>query len=177
MVFVFSEKGKENREECKTCPLYQNKFVLGRGIMDADVLIVGEAPGEIECRSGAVFTGRSGSLLNKELNRIGLWNYWITNVVKCCHFPKDFSPNLLQFCTPLLENEIQGRTKVIALGKVAREAIGATEWGILNKKNCALFHPGYILRRPTERKPFTKQWDAVKDWIEEDTTLTKRMKI
>jgi uracil-DNA glycosylase family 4 len=109
MGFVFSEAEKENRSKCQKCPLYQNKLVLGRGMVNADVLIIGEAPGKTECRSGICFTGRGGSLLNKELNRIGLWNYWITNVVKCCHFPKDFSLDLLQYCLPILGDELKGR--------------------------------------------------------------------
>jgi len=173
MSYIWTEKGKDSRIECKRCPLYQNKLVLGRGIVNADVLIIGEAPGNTECNCGTVFTGRGGSLLNKELNRIGLWNFWITNVVKCCHFPKAFSSDLLQYCTPILEDELKGRIKVIALGKVAREAIGATQWGILSKETSAIVHPGYVLRRPRERIPFTKQWDEIREWIKEDTSLVK----
>jgi DNA polymerase len=177
MAYVFLDNGKELRNRCKECPLYENKFVLGRGIIDADVLIIGEAPGKTECAAGVVFVGRGGSLVNKELNRIGLWNYWITNVVKCCHFPKSFSPDLLQYCIPILLDEVKARKKVIALGKVARDAIGATEWGILNEKVATVPHPGYILRRPRERGMFKEQWTKIRDWIKEDTVLVKELEL
>lgn len=177
MAYVFLDNGKGFREKCKECPLYENKFVLGRGIIDADVLILGEAPGKTECNCGTVFTGRGGSLLNKELNRIGLWNFWITNVVKCCHFPKAFSPDLLQHCLPILQDELKGRKKVIGLGKVARDAIGATQWGILNKKVATVPHPGFILRQPSKRKMFTEEWTKIREWIKEDTFLVKELEL
>ena len=173
---IFFSEDKTIRKECKQCPLFANKFVMGRGIPNADVLIVGEGPGKTECDCGVVFTGRGGNLINKELNRIGLWNYWITNVVKCCHLPKTFSDDLLQHCAPiLLKKELENRIKVIALGKVARDALGATQWGILSSKLATVPHPGYILRRPREREPFTDEWTKIKKWIQEDTELVKRI--
>jgi DNA polymerase len=60
------------------------QFVGGEGSLDAPVMIIGEAPGEVENEQGRPFVGPSGVLLRKQLHRIGLTEYevFLTNVVK-----------------------------------------------------------------------------------------------
>lgn len=79
------------REEwvtCRRCPLREERenVVFGEGNPDADILIIGEAPGEFEDKEGRPFVGESGEILNKFLDISKLdreTDLFITNVVGC----------------------------------------------------------------------------------------------
>ncbi len=77
---------KEIRE-CTRCPLHKHrtKAVPGEGNLNAQVLLLGEAPGRSEDESGRPFVGAAGKLLNKLLESSGMRReeVFITNVVKC----------------------------------------------------------------------------------------------
>ena len=73
--------------DCTVCPLSETRInvVFGAGNPDADVIFVGEGPGQQEDEQGLPFVGRSGQLLEKLLGEIGLTrdDVYIANVVKC----------------------------------------------------------------------------------------------
>ena len=72
-------------EKCELCKTRTN-CVFGVGNREADILFVGEAPGEREDLSGTPFVGRAGQLLDKMLYAVDLdrhKNVYITNIVKC----------------------------------------------------------------------------------------------
>ena len=82
--------------ECKACPLCEtrNNVVFGTGNPDAEILFIGEAPGENEDLQGEPFVGRGGKLLDLYLNGIGLdrkENIYIANMLKC-RPPKNRDP-------------------------------------------------------------------------------------
>ncbi len=72
---------------CTACPLHKNRTlaVPGDGSADAQVMIIGEAPGQEEDRTGLPFVGRSGKLLTELLESVGIHrkDIFITNTVKC----------------------------------------------------------------------------------------------
>ena len=73
---------------CTRCPLHTTRtnVVFGQGVPTAEVLFVGEGPGQSEDEQGLPFVGRSGQLLNKYLFAIDLdrnQNCYIANIVKC----------------------------------------------------------------------------------------------
>ena len=72
---------------CLRCPLHQgrNRVVFGNGNADADLMFVGEGPGQQEDLQGLPFVGRAGKLLDQLLEEIGLsrGEVWVTNVVRC----------------------------------------------------------------------------------------------
>ena len=73
---------------CQRCPLYttRHNVVFGQGVENAEVLFVGEGPGQSEDEQGLPFVGRSGQLLDKYLFAIDLdraSNCYIANIVKC----------------------------------------------------------------------------------------------
>mgnify|MGYP000384065710 CR=1 FL=1 len=73
---------------CQRCPLHttRHNVVFGQGVPDAEVLFVGEGPGQSEDEQGLPFVGRSGQLLDKYLFAIDLdraKNCYIANIVKC----------------------------------------------------------------------------------------------
>jgi DNA polymerase len=72
---------------CTLCPLHEGRknTVPGSGNPEADIMFIGEAPGQYEDEQGVPFVGRSGQYLNYLLDKIGLArpDVFITNVVKC----------------------------------------------------------------------------------------------
>ena len=115
--------------ECERCPELcesRSRIVNGTGPDDADLLFVGEAPGEHEDEGGEPFVGRSGSVLDDalgehDLNREAVR---ITNCVRC-RPPENRDPHKgeLDNCREYLEREINGVDPelVITLGKVPTE--------------------------------------------------------
>ena len=74
-------------ECCEKCALHQTrtKCVFGTGSRTADILFVGEAPGEQEDLTGTPFVGRAGQLLNKFLEAVDIprEDVYIANILKC----------------------------------------------------------------------------------------------
>jgi uracil-DNA glycosylase len=95
-----SRPAAERREElvalyreasgCLRCPLHEsrNRVVFGNGNADADLIFVGEGPGQQEDVQGLPFVGRAGKLLDQLLEEIGLsrQDVFVTNVVKCLRY-------------------------------------------------------------------------------------------
>lgn len=115
-------------ENCDTCKVNKHgKAVPGEGNPDAEVLFVGEAPGRTEAETGRPFIGRSGKLLRKLINEVGLLeqNVFITSPVKY----------LPDYITPTPQDVEHGRTHfdkqieiidpkiIVLLGRVACLAV------------------------------------------------------
>lgn len=151
---------------CKKCPLHLGRTcaVPGSGHRFAELMFVGEGPGEQEDRQGLPFVGRSGELLTQALTRAGLTRdtVFITNVVKCrppnnrVPLPKEVAS-----CLPYLDKQIELiRPKVVvALGRIAagylleRQIKITKERGKLdflprdpNVLVSIAYHPSYVLR-------------------------------
>ncbi len=116
---------------CTKCPLhkYRKRPVPGEGKIDADIMIIGEAPGEKEDEQGRPFVGPAGNLLTKILSEIGISrsDVYITNVVKC-RPPENRDPTdeEIRSCLPYLIRQIRIiRPKIIiCLGRhSAREIL------------------------------------------------------
>lgn len=111
---------------CRRCPLHKTRTnaVPGEGYLNADVMLVGEAPGRNEDEQGRPFVGAAGQLLNELLERAGMPRptVYITNVVKC-RPPNNRTPTdeEVAACVDYLKDEIRlVRPKVIvALGNTA----------------------------------------------------------
>ncbi len=96
---------------CTRCRLSEGRTraVPGQGPVPARVLLVGEAPGEQEDRTGRPFAGRAGKVLDALLASIGLsrTGVFITSILKC-RPPKNRDPKRdeIALCTPYLERQI-----------------------------------------------------------------------
>jgi DNA polymerase len=135
--------------------------VFGAGSKDADVLIVGEAPGRQEDEMGLPFVGRSGQLLIKLLGEIELQreDVYIANVVKC-RPPgnRDPRPDEIDACKGYLKRQIEiiDPTVVITLGNFSTKLLLVTTTGITRMRGRAYewwgrflvptFHPAAALR-------------------------------
>ncbi len=156
-------------EGCERCPLCQTrkKIVMGEGNPHAELVLIGEAPGEQEDIQGRPFVGRAGHLLDRMLQAIALnrSDVYILNVIKC-RPPYNRVPekNEIMTCLPFLHQQIRAiRPKVIlTLGKIASQALLQTEEKISNLRGnfypyqgsqlLPTFHPAYLLRNPVAKK-------------------------
>ncbi|WP_276299241.1 uracil-DNA glycosylase [Halorussus lipolyticus] len=112
--------------DCTKCPELvdcRSRIVNGIGPDDADVVFVGEGPGEQEDQQGEPFVGRSGTILDDKLRDRGLAreDVRITNCVRC-RPPENRDPTSdeLDNCFPYLESEIEqiDPQLIVTLGKV-----------------------------------------------------------
>jgi len=124
--FFPNSQQSESQCDCQECALAQNRtnIVFGEGDANANLFIIGEAPGAQEDATGRPFVGRSGDLLTNMLSAIGIEREksFISNVVKC-RPPnnRDPLPEEVQSCIPLLHKQLeQIKPKaLLLLGKVA----------------------------------------------------------
>ncbi len=149
---------------CTKCPLAatRTQVVFGVGDPHADLLFVGEGPGEQEDLTGEPFVGRAGRLLTSLIEGIGLTRaeVYIANVVKC-RPPgnRDPLPLEIESCWPYLDAQIafiEPRV-VVTLGNFATKLLLETKDGITKLRGkefpfregavlIPVFHPSAVLR-------------------------------
>ncbi len=154
---------------CQRCALADGRHnvVFGVGSLDAEVLFVGEGPGENEDLQGEPFVGRAGKLLDDMLELIDLdrkKNVYIANIVKC-RPPHNRDPlNTEQdACIGYLRNQVALlKPKIIVcLGRIAAMRLIREDYRITREHGqwvekagvamTALYHPAAILRDPGKR--------------------------
>jgi uracil-DNA glycosylase family 4 len=122
---------------CARCPLHsaRTKVVFGAGNANADLMFVGEAPGQQEDLQGLPFVGRAGKLLDQMLEEVGLErsDVFITNVLKS-RPPgnRDPQPEEIDACKPYLHKQVELiEPKVICtLGNFATKLLTRSQRGI-----------------------------------------------
>ena len=154
--------------DCRRCGLCEerNSIVFGDGNPRADLMFIGEGPGETEDRRGLPFVGRAGELLTQMIEKgIGVprQDVYICNIVKC-RPPKNRNPNPPEIaaCRPFLDGQIDAvRPKVIvSLGKPASGLLLEREVAITKIRGqwheyrgiplMPTLHPAYVLREYTQ---------------------------
>lgn len=163
-----------NCTRCRLCE-GRNRLVFGMGNPAADLVILGEGPGQNEDKQGLPFVGDSGEMLDKMLKGVlglGRHEVYILNVVKC-RPPSNRTPHPdeVDACRPFLEAQlaaIQPRI-ILALGSPAAKTLLQTTRGVMSLRgrwqtwqNAAVmctFHPAYLLRRPEDKR---KTFDDLK---------------
>ena len=116
-------KNIEHCNKCRLCGLATNA-VPGEGNPDADIVLIGEAPGQKEDETGRPFVGRAGKLLERLLQEIGMerQDVWIGNIIK--HRPpknRDPLPDEIRACQPYLVMQLRiiQPKLVVTLGRYA----------------------------------------------------------
>jgi DNA polymerase len=158
--------------DCQRCKLARGRknLVFGVGNPKAELVFVGEGPGEEEDNQGIPFVGRAGQLLTKMIEAMGFARseVYICNVVKC-RPPNNRNPepDEIEACEGFLRAQLSSlKPKIIvALGKFAAQTLlrDATPISRLRgswREYCGVklmptFHPAYLLRSPEEKK---KAW-------------------
>ncbi|HHZ06478.1 MAG TPA: uracil-DNA glycosylase [Clostridiales bacterium] len=170
---------------CTSCDLAKTRtnVVVGVGNKNAEVLFIGEGPGENEDLRGEPFVGRGGQLLDKMLAAVDLdrnKNIYIANMVKC-RPPKnrDPLPQEQEQCLGWLRNQVQLiRPKIIVcLGRVSatrlikKDMKITKEHGIFFEKNgvllMATLHPAALLRNPNNKPDAFQDFLKLRDKIKE----------
>ena len=154
--------------ECRKCELADTRthVVFGVGNREAEVMLVGEGPGEQEDLKGEPFVGRAGKLLDDMLEMIYLdrTKVYICNIVKC-RPPMNRDPlNTEQdACSAWLKAQMElVRPKiVVCLGRIAASALIDPEFRITRqhgqwfdiggRKYIAIYHPSALLRDEHKR--------------------------
>ena len=154
---------------CQRCPLHttRHNVVFGQGVENAEVLFVGEGPGQSEDEQGLPFVGRSGQLLDKYLFAIDLdraSNCYIANIVKC-RPPgnRDPQPQEQDACFGWLERQLRllQPSIIVCLGRIAAMRLIRPDFRITREhgqwferngvRYLAMYHPSALLRDPARR--------------------------
>jgi uracil-DNA glycosylase len=170
---------------CTTCKLAATRknVVFGEGNPDAQLMIIGEGPGEDEDKTGRPFVGRAGQLLDQILAAVQIprESVYIANIVKC-RPPGNRNPEIdeIAACEHWLLEQIQliRPQIIVTLGNVPTQwatgtSLGITKtrgvWGEFKKlsapiKIFPMFHPAYLLRNPirTTGGPKWLTWQDIK---------------
>ena len=162
------ESLKQACEGCTNCSLCNGRHnvVFGVGRTDADVMFIGEGPGEQEDLQGVPFVGAAGHLLDDMLSIIDLNrnNVYIANIVKCRppmnRDPKDEEQDA---CIDYLRQQVNlvEPKVIVCLGRIAARRIIYPEYRItrehgtwINRNGIwmtAIYHPSALLRDPAKR--------------------------
>jgi DNA polymerase len=188
---------REAAAGCRGCPLWRDatQTVFGEGPRDAEVMLVGEQPGDQEDRQGHPFVGPSGQLLNEGLDQAGIdrRRVYVTNAVK--HFKfirteltrrrlhKKPTAAEARACRPWLEAELRlvHPRVIVPLGATAAQALlgptfrvtearGKAQGSQWSETIIATVHPSSVLRAPADareeaRRGFFADLRTVGRWL------------
>ncbi len=163
------EKLQNDCENCKKCDLYRtkNNTVFGKGAKNADILFVGEAPGEQEDMQGIPFCGASGKLLDKFFFAADLSqdDYYVANILKCRPpHNRDPHPEEQEACIGHLREQLKliEPTIIVCLGRIAAMKIIKPDFKITREHGkwfkkgnyyiMAVYHPSALLRDTSKRE-------------------------
>ena len=175
-------------EACERCPLHatRTKVVFGAGNADADLMFVGEAPGQQEDLQGLPFVGRAGKLLDQLLEEVGLAReqVFIANVLKS-RPPgnRDPQPEEIAACRPYLDRQIELIEPLVicTLGNFATKLLTRSPRGITQVRGrpqvhevggrtlrvYPLFHPAAALRTPRVLEELREDFAGLPDLLAE----------
>ena len=174
---------------CRKCQLATTRtnVVFGVGKRDAEVVFIGEGPGQNEDLQGEPFVGRAGQLLDDMLAMIDLTraDIFIANIVKC-RPPgnRDPLPDEQSACTPWLEKQLEllNPKIIVSLGRISAMYMISSDFKITRDHGqwfekdgvqmMALFHPAALLRDPRKRPETFVDLKALQGKIREICTNT-----
>ncbi|HEY7614214.1 MAG TPA: UdgX family uracil-DNA binding protein [Gemmatimonadales bacterium] len=169
---------------CRGCELYLDatQTVFGEGRVSADLMFVGEQPGDQEDRVGRPFVGPAGRMLDEALEAAGIARdtVYVTNAVKHFRFVRNElikrrlhkkpSAGQVRACNPWLREELKllQPKLVVALGSTAAQALLGTAFKVTQHRGevvssawagpvLATVHPSSILRAPAEYRADAKR--------------------
>jgi uracil-DNA glycosylase len=166
---------KEAAADCQGCSLYRNatQTVFGEGPRSAEVIMVGEQPGDREDLAGKPFVGPAGRLLSESLEEAGIdrREVYVTNAVKHFKFERRGKRRIhrrpaaeeIAACRPWLDAELEAvkPKALVALGATAAQALFGRSFRVTKERGrpvdselagvaMATVHPSSILRAPDD---------------------------
>ena len=164
---------------CHGCALGETRTncVFGVGNPEADLMFVGEAPGEQEDLSGTPFVGRAGQLLDKFLYAVDIRreDVYIANILKC-RPPKhrDPLPAEEDACIDFLREQVKiiKPKMIVCLGRIAAMRLIKPDFRITREHGqwfekgsfimSAVYHPALLLRDPRKKEEMLEDMKAIK---------------
>ena len=171
----------ESCERCELCKTRTN-CVFGVGNTNADIMFVGEAPGQQEDLSGTPFVGRAGQLLDKYLYAIDIKreDVYIANILKCRPPQnRDPRPDEEEACIDYLREQVKliNPKVIVCLGRISAMKLIkpdfkiTQEHGMWFKKGnylmTAVYHPAALLRDPRKKEDMLRDMQKIKEKIQE----------
>lgn len=174
----------ETCKGCTACPLHEARtnLVFGTGNPEAELMFVGEAPGEQEDLTGTPFVGRAGQLLDRFLFAVDIdrKDVYIANILKC-RPPKNRDPLPAEedACIGYLREQVRLiRPKVIVcLGRIAAMRLIHPDYKITREHGTwvergdyhmtAVFHPAALLRDPRKNEDMLRDMKAIRAKLDE----------
>jgi uracil-DNA glycosylase len=171
------EEIREDLGDCQRCGLARSRtnLVFGVGNSNAQLVLVGEAPGREEDLKGEPFVGEAGRLLDKILLAMGMQreDVYICNVLKCRPpSNRDPLPEEVATCEPFLIRQIAAIQPqvIVALGRFAVQSLLKTRVPISRLRGewqsyqgiplMPTYHPAYLLRNPAGKRDV---WEDMKE--------------
>lgn len=162
---------KQTVSQCVACSLSKTRTqtVFGVGNENADLMIIGEAPGFYEDKQGEPFVGRAGQLLTAMIEVLGFTRnqVYIANILKCRpQNNRDPQPEEVATCTPFLNQQIDfvKPRLILAVGRIAAHYLLKTKSSLESLRNkiyrygkddtalIVTYHPAYLLRNPADKQ-------------------------
>lgn len=179
------EELKKDCMGCTKCELCQTRtnLVFGTGKENAEVLFIGEGPGQNEDLQGLPFVGRGGQLLDKFLAAVDLdrsKNIYIANMVKCRPPQnRDPLPAEQDACIGWLREQVRlMRPKIIVcLGRISAQKLISPDFKVTKQHGefiekggilfMGTFHPAALLRNPNQKPDALEDFLKLKEKIKE----------
>ena len=169
---------------CQKCALgaTRTKSVFGTGSRDADLLFVGEAPGEQEDLTGIPFVGRAGQLLDKFLEAVDIprEKVYIANILKCRPpMNRDPLPEEEAACIDYLREQVRliQPKIIVCLGRIAAMRLIKPDFKITKEHGVwvergnflitAVYHPALLLRDPRKKSEMLEDMKKIKAKLDE----------
>ncbi|MFT8887365.1 MAG: uracil-DNA glycosylase [Ethanoligenens sp.] len=176
-------------KSCTACGLAagRTQVVFGVGNREAEVLFIGEGPGQQEDLKGEPFVGRAGQLLDKMLVAVGLdrSKIYIANIVKCRPPQnRDPLPEEQEACLPWLraQTKLLAPKIIVCVGRIAGMKLMKPDLKITKEHGqwfqrgnilmMATLHPAALLRNPNQKPEAFKDFLALREKIREICTHT-----
>jgi uracil-DNA glycosylase family 4 len=174
---------KKQAMECHLCTLSKSrqKVVFGEGNVNADLMIVGDAPSNSDDSAGKIFTGRTGDSLTKMIENVLALkrsDVYISNLLKCRALDSESpSPMDAHTCQPYLLKEIElVKPKLImTFGEMAYMYLTGDDSSLADIRGTVhekegykvipTFHPSYLLRNPSAKKEVLEDLKKIKSLL------------
>lgn len=171
-------------ENCKGCELYKTRTncVFGVGNVNADIMFVGEAPGQNEDLSGVPFVGRAGQLLDKFLYAVDInrEDVYIANILKCRPPQnRDPRPEEEEACIDYLREQVKliDPKVIVCLGRISAMKLIKSDFKITQEHGMwfqkgkylmtAVYHPAALLRDPRKKEDMLRDMQKIAEKIRE----------
>ena len=172
-------------ESCKGCELHKTRTncVFGTGNEQADLLFVGEAPGDNEDKTGIPFVGRAGKLLDQYLYAVDIprESVYIANILKC-RPPKNRDPLPAEedACMDFLRRQVKliNPKIIVCLGRIAAMRLISPDYKITKEHGTfvdikgftmtAVYHPAALLRDPRKKEDMYTDMKKIKEYLDRE---------